>query len=124
MALQTPCPLTILPVGRTNGSPTQAYTAGMSNVIHCMASYTLYVDTGGETMTNVVTTRFPQDTIDALDAVAHERRRTRAEIVREAVDVYLARWADYGIALDRLADPSDEVVDADAFWREVEAEGE
>jgi predicted DNA-binding protein len=89
-----------------------------------MASYTLYAATGGETMTNVVTTRFPQDTIDALDAVAHERRRTRAEIVREAVDVYLARWADYGIALDRLADPSDEVVDADAFWREVETEGE
>ncbi len=64
---------------------------------------------------------FPPDTIDALDAVARERRRTRAEIVREAVDVYLARWADYGIALDRLADPNDEVVDADGFWREVEA---
>ncbi len=75
-------------------------------------------------MSNVVATRFPQETIAALDAVAQERKRTRAEIVREAVDVYLARWADYGIALDRLADPTDEVVDAGAFWREVEAESE
>ena len=73
-------------------------------------------------MSNVVATRFPQETIDALDAVALERKRTRAEIVREAVDVYLARWADYGIALDRLADPTDEVVDGETFWREVEAE--
>ena len=75
-------------------------------------------------MSNVVATRFPQETIDALDAVALERKRTRAEIVREAVDVYLARWADYGIALDRLADPTDEVVDGETFWREVEAESD
>jgi predicted DNA-binding protein len=75
-------------------------------------------------MSNVVATRFPQETIDALDAVALERKRTRAEIVREAVDVYLARWADYGIALDRLADPTDEVVDDETFWSEVEAESD
>ena len=75
-------------------------------------------------MSNVVATRFPQETIDALDAVALERKRTRAEIVREAVDVYLARWADYGIALDRLADPTDEVVDDETFWSEVEAGGD
>lgn len=75
-------------------------------------------------MSNVVATRFPPETVAALDAVAQERRRTRAEIVREAVDVYLARWADYGIALDRLADPTDEVVDAETFWREAEREVE
>lgn len=73
-------------------------------------------------MSDVVATRFPKDTIDELDAVARARKRTRAEIVREAVDVYLARWADYAIALDRLHDPTDEIVDADAFWREVEGE--
>ena len=73
-------------------------------------------------MANVAATRIPQTTIDALDAIARERRRTRAAIVREAVDVYLARWADYGIGLDRLADPNDEIVDAASFWSEVEAE--
>ena len=75
-------------------------------------------------MSNVVATRFPQETVQALDAVARERKRTRAEIVREAVDVYLARWADYAIALDRLGDPTDEVVDAETFWRELEAGGD
>ena len=73
-------------------------------------------------MSDVVATRFPRETIDELDAVARERRRTRAEIVREAVDVYLTRWADYAIALDRLHDPTDEVVEAPAFWDEIEDE--
>ena len=67
-------------------------------------------------MSDVVATRFPRETIDELDAVARERRRTRAEIVREAVDVYLTRWADYAIALDRLHDPTDEVVEAPGIW--------
>jgi len=56
-------------------------------------------------MSDVVATRFPKETIDELDAVARARRRTRAEIVREAVALYLARWADYAIALDRLHAP-------------------
>jgi len=42
--------------------------------------------------------------------------------VREAVDVHLMRWADYAIALDRLHDPTDEVVEAPAFWDEIEDE--
>ena len=75
-------------------------------------------------MANVVATRFSQTTIDALDAIARERRRTRAEILREAVDVCLTRWADYGMVRDRLADLSDEIVDAAAFWSEVEAGGD
>ena len=73
-------------------------------------------------MSDVVATRFPRKTVEELDAVARERKRTRAEIVREAVEVYLVQWADYAIALDRLHDPTDEVVEADAFWREVEGE--
>ncbi len=36
--------------------------------------------------------------------------------------MYLARWADYAIALDRLRDPTDDVLEADAFWGEVEGE--
>ena len=44
--------------------------------------------------------------------------------MREAVDVYLTRWAGYGIGLDRLADPNDEILDADSFWSEVEAAGD
>jgi len=70
-------------------------------------------------MNNVVATRFPENIISELDEVARERKRTRAEIIREAVEVYLKEWADYAIALDRLRDPRDPVLPADEFWDEV-----
>jgi predicted DNA-binding protein len=71
-------------------------------------------------MNNVVATRFPEDIITELDAVARERKRTRAEIIREAVDIYLKEWAEYAIALDRLRDPNDAVLSHEEFWDEVE----
>ncbi len=74
-------------------------------------------------MNNVVATRFPESIITELDAVARERKRTRAEIIREAVDIYLKEWADYAIALDRLRDPNDPVLSAEEFWDEVEQGG-
>lgn len=73
-------------------------------------------------MSIVVATRFSQDVIDDLDEVARERKRTRAEIIREAVHMYLAEWADYAIALDRLNDPSDPILSEEEFWSEVDEE--
>jgi len=70
-------------------------------------------------MSNVVATRFPENIITELDEVARERKRTRAEIIREAVEVYLKEWADYAIALDRLRDPNDPILPAKEFWDEV-----
>jgi len=76
-------------------------------------------------MNNVVATRFPENIITELDEVARERKRTRAEIIREAVDIYLKEWADYAIALDRLRDPNDPILSAQEFWDEVgQGEGE
>ena len=71
-------------------------------------------------MSNVVATRFPENIIAELDQVARERKRTRAEIIREAVDIYLRDWADYAIALERLRDPHDPILPAAEFWAEVE----
>jgi predicted DNA-binding protein len=71
-------------------------------------------------MSNVVATRFPENIIAELDQVARERKRTRAEIIREAVEIYLTEWADYAIALDRLRDPHDSILSAEEFWAEVE----
>ncbi len=70
-------------------------------------------------MNNVVATRFPESIITELDEVARERKRTRAEIIREAVEIYLSQWADYAIALDRLHDPNDPVLTSEEFWAEV-----
>ena len=71
-------------------------------------------------MNNVVATRFPENIIAELDEVARARKRTRAEIIREAVEVYLKEWADYAIALDRLHDPNDPILPSKEFWDEVE----
>ena len=71
-------------------------------------------------MNNVVATRFPENIIAELDEVARERKRTRAEIIREAVEIYLREWADYAIALERLRDPNDPILPAEEFWAEVE----
>jgi len=71
-------------------------------------------------MNNVVATRFPENIIAELDEVARERKRTRTEIIREAVEIYLREWADYAIALERLRDPNDPILPAEEFWAEVE----
>ena len=67
-------------------------------------------------MSNVVATRFPPEVIAELDEVARERKRTRAEIIREAVQIYLSEWADYAIALERLNDPNDAILSEQEAW--------
>ena len=70
-------------------------------------------------MTNVVATRFSDEVLAALDDVARELRRTRAELIRRAVEIYLAEYADHQIALDRLNDPADPIVSTDEMWRDL-----
>ena len=70
-------------------------------------------------MTNVVATRFSDEVLAALDDVARELRRTRAELIRRAVEIYLAEYADHQIALDRLNDPADPIVSTDEMRRDL-----
>jgi RHH-type transcriptional regulator, rel operon repressor / antitoxin RelB len=75
-------------------------------------------------MSNVVATRFPPEVIAELDEVARERKRTRAEIIREAVQIYLSEWADYAIALERLNDPNDPILGEEEFWTKADKDWE
>ncbi len=54
-----------------------------------------------------------------LEAVAAERRRNRGEVVREAIEMYLAAWADYHVAMDRLHDPTDLLMSEQEFLDEL-----
>ncbi len=65
-----------------------------------------------------ITARLPDDLVDALDAAAKELKRTRAEIIRQAVERYLEDFDDLSVAVERLRDPSDPVLD----WEEVKHE--
>ena len=56
--------------------------------------------------------------IHALDAAAQQLRRSRAEVIRLAVEHYLEDFDDLSIATDRLRDPGDPVLDWDEVRRD------
>ena len=62
-----------------------------------------------------ITARIPDELVEALDAAAATLKRSRAEVVRQALERYLEDFDDLTVALDRLQDPSDPVLD----WDEV-----
>ena len=65
-----------------------------------------------------ITVRVPDILVDALDAAAAELKRSRAEIVRQALERYLEDFDDLIVALKRLRDPADPVLD----WNQVRHE--
>lgn len=62
--------------------------------------------------------RLPNEQVAALDAAAKALKRSRAEVVRQAVEQYLEDFDDLVAAVERLLDPSDPVLD----WDEVRCE--
>ena len=60
-----------------------------------------------------ITARLPDDVVKALDAAAKALHRSRADIVRQAVERYLEDFDDLSVALERLRDPADPVLDWD-----------
>ena len=62
-----------------------------------------------------ITVRFADEVVEALDAAAKALGRSRAEIVRQAVARYLEDFDDLTVALERLRDPTDQVLD----WEQV-----
>ena len=70
-------------------------------------------------MPQQVTARLPDPLVDALDSAARELRRSRAEVIRQAVERYLQDFDDLSIAIQRLRDPGDPVLDWDRVRREL-----
>ena len=62
-----------------------------------------------------VTARVPDELVVALDAAAAQLKRSRAEIIRQALERYLEDFQDLETAMERLLDPADPVLD----WEEV-----
>ena len=70
-------------------------------------------------MMTQVTARVPDELAEALDAAAAELKRSRADVIRQALERYLEDFDDLSVALDRLRDPSDPVLDWDEVRREL-----
>ena len=62
-----------------------------------------------------ITARLPDDLVALLDDAASRLNRTRAQVVRQAIEYYLEDLEDLHLALERLQDPSDPVLD----WEDV-----
>ena len=69
-------------------------------------------------MPQQVTARLPDSMVDALDVAAQQLRRSRADVIRLAVEHYLEDFDDLSAAIDRLRDPTDPVLD----WNQVRRE--
>ena len=66
-----------------------------------------------------ITARLPDELVNALDAAARTLKRTRAELIRQAVEHYLEDFDDLSLAVERLRDPNDPVLDWDEVKREL-----
>ena len=65
-----------------------------------------------------ITARVPDELVEALDAAAENLKRSRADIIRHALERYLEDYDDLDVVLERLRDPADPVLD----WDEVRQE--
>ena len=66
-----------------------------------------------------VSTRLPEELIRGIDDAARRLHRTRAEVIRQAIEYYLEDVVDLQAALQRLQDPADPVLDWDEVRREL-----
>ena len=66
-----------------------------------------------------ITARVPDEVARALDAAAAVLNRSRAEVIRQALESYLEDFDDLTVALERLRDPTDPVLDWDEVRREL-----
>ncbi len=65
-----------------------------------------------------VSARLPDDLVHSIDQAARRLHRTRADLIRQAVEYYLEDLEDLRLGLERLQDPADALLD----WEEVRAE--
>ena len=58
-----------------------------------------------------ITARFSDDLVVALDAAADKLHRSRADVVRQAVEYFLDDFDDVALAMAALQDSADPVLD-------------
>ncbi len=69
-----------------------------------------------------VSARLPDELAHRIDQAAERLKRTRAEVVRQALEYYLADLEDLRLGLEALQDPADPVLDWEQVKRELLSE--
>lgn len=66
-----------------------------------------------------ITARLPEELVVALDDAASQLRRSRADVVRQAIEYYLDDFEDVAAAISALQDPADPVLDWASVRRDL-----
>ena len=70
-------------------------------------------------MSHVISTRLQDDLYASLENIAENRQRKLSEVIQEALRRYVEEYGDYLIAMDRLHDHTDEVIDETELKRRL-----
>jgi RHH-type rel operon transcriptional repressor/antitoxin RelB len=70
-----------------------------------------------------ITARLPDELVAALDRAAASLGRSRADVVRQAIESYLDDFEDVAAAIAALQDPSDPVLDWESVRRDHLGQG-
>lgn len=58
-----------------------------------------------------ITARLPEELVREMDEAAKRLRRSRAQLVRRAIEYYLDDLKDLKLGLEQLQDPADPILD-------------
>ncbi len=68
----------------------------------------------------IITARLPDAVVDELNAAASRLKWSRSEVIRQAIKRYLEEFDDLSVvAVDRLRDPNDPVLDWGRVRRDI-----
>ena len=70
-----------------------------------------------------VSVRLPDETAKALEELARTTERSKTSLILKALEAYLADYAEYQIALDRLRDKDDPVIFAAELRKRLGRQG-
>lgn len=74
-------------------------------------------------MSSPVSVRLTDRTAKALNELAKATDRPKTYLIEKALESYLAEYADYQIALDRLIDKDDPVISATDLRKRIARKG-
>jgi len=66
-----------------------------------------------------ITARVPDDLARQIDETAAQLKRSRAQVVRQALEYCLEDFEDLKLGIERLRDPADSILDGDDVRREL-----
>jgi predicted DNA-binding protein len=70
-------------------------------------------------MSKAISIRLDEDVLEELEALSKATERSRTFLISEAIMTYIAEYGDYRIALDRLLDKDDELINGSELRRRL-----